>query len=123
MKYVFLVWSGMWRKRTRTALILLQVIVAFTLFGVLQGLDTGIKEAISRTHADRMYVTSRVSGGGGYGDLLLSAQISQIERVPGVVAVMSETGLGGIYQNLNQQVAVQGVDAGSFARIFPEVVI
>ena len=123
MKYIFLVWSGMWRKRTRAALILLQVIVAFTLFGVLQGLDTGIKEAISRTHADRMYVTSRVSGGGGYGDLLLSAQISQIERVPGVVAVMSETGLGGIYQNLNQQVAVQGVDAASFARIFPEVVI
>ena len=45
MKYLFLVWSGMWRKRARTWLILLQVIIAFTLFGVLQGLDTGIKQA------------------------------------------------------------------------------
>jgi len=123
MKYVFLVWSGMWRKRTRAALILLQVIVAFTLFGVLQGLNTGIRQAIARTHADRMYVTSRVSGGGGYGDLLQFAQLSEIERAPGVVAVTYETGLGGIYQNPNQQVAVQAVDAASFARIFSEVVI
>ena len=123
MKYVFLVWSGMWRKRARTALILLQVIVAFTLFGVLQGLDTGIKQAIAKTHADRMYVMSRVSGGGGYGDLLPYALLSQIEHVPGVRAVTYETGLGGIYQNPDQQVAAQGVDAASFARIFPEVAI
>ena len=61
MKYLFLVWSGIWRKRTRAALILLQVTVAFTLFGVLQGLDTGIKQAIARAHANRMYVLSRVS--------------------------------------------------------------
>jgi putative ABC transport system permease protein len=123
MKYVFLIWSGMWRKRTRAWLILLQVILAFTLFGVLQGLDTGIKQAIAKTHADRMYVMSRVSGGGGYGDLLPSALLSQIERVPGVVAVTYETGLGGFYQNLNQQVAAQAFDAASFARIFSEVVI
>ena len=123
MKYVFLVWSGMWRKRTRALLILLQVTVAFTLFGVLQGLDTGINQAIARTHADRMYVMSRVSGGGGYGDLLPYALTSQIERVPGVKAVTYETGLGGIYQKPDQQVAAQGVDAASFARIFPEIVI
>ncbi len=123
MKYVFLVWSGMWRKRTRAALILLQVILAFTLFGVLQGLDTGIKQAIAKTHADRMYVMSRVSGGGGYGDSLPSALRSQIERVPGVVAVTSATGLGGIYQNPNQQVAVNAYDAASVARIFPELAI
>lgn len=119
MKYVFLVWSGLWRKRTRAALILLQVTVAFTLFGVLQGLDTGIKQAIARTHANRMYVFSRVSSG----DSLPVALLPQIQRVPGVLAVTYQTGLGGTYQNPNQQVAVSAVDAASFARIFPEVVI
>lgn len=119
MKYLFLVWSGMWRKRTRAALILLQVVIAFTLFGVLQGLDTGIKQAISRTHANRMYVLSRVSSA----DSLPFALLSQIQRVPGVVTVSYERSFGGTYQSPDQQIAVNAVDPASFARIFDEVVI
>jgi len=42
MTYLPLVWSGIWRKPVRTALILLQVCVAFALFGVLQGMKTGM---------------------------------------------------------------------------------
>ena len=119
MKYLFLVWSGIWRKRTRAALILLQVTVAFTLFGVLQGLDTGIKQAIAKAHANRMYVLSRVSSG----DLLPLALLSEIQRVPGVVVVTYESGLGGIYQKPDQQIGASAVDAATFARIFPEIVI
>ncbi len=119
MKYLFLVWSGLWRRRVRAALILLQVTVAFTLFGVLQGLDTGINQAIAKAHADRMYVLSRVSSG----DSLPFALLGSIERVPGVVTVTYENGIGGIYQNPDQQISVQGVEPASFARIFSEIVI
>ncbi len=119
MKYLFLVWSGIWRKRTRAALILLQVTIAFTLFGVLQGLDTGINQAVSKTHANRMYVLSRVSSG----DSLPFALLPEIQRVPGVAAVTYESGLGGTYQNPDQQIGANAVDAASFARIFPEIVI
>ena len=42
LKYLPLIWSGIWRKPGRTALILLQVAVAVALFGVLQGLKTGM---------------------------------------------------------------------------------
>jgi putative ABC transport system permease protein len=119
MKYLFLIWSGIWRKRMRAVLILLQVTVAFTLFGVLQGLDSGIKQAIAKSHADRMYVLSRVSRG----DSLPVALLSQIQRVPGVVTVSYESGLGGIYQNPDQQIAANAVDAATFARIFREIVI
>jgi putative ABC transport system permease protein len=119
MKYLFLVWSGLWRKRTRAALILLQVILAFTLFGVLQGLDTGIKQAIAKAHANRMYVLSRVSSG----DSLPLALLPQIQKVPGVVSVSYQSGLGGTYQNPDQQISANAVDAASFARIFTEVVI
>ena len=119
MKYLLLVWSGMWRKRMRAALILLQVIIAFTLFGVLQGLDTGIKQAISKAHANRLYVLSRVSSG----DLLPASLLADIERVPGVLAVTPQSGLGGIYQNPDQQIGANAVDVASFARIFPEIVI
>jgi putative ABC transport system permease protein len=119
MKYLFLIWSGIWRKRTRAVLILLQVTIAFTLFGVLQGLNTGIKQAIAKAHADRMYVLSRVSGG----DALPLSLLSEIQRVPGVVAVSFQSGLGGIYQNPDQQIFASAWDTASFARIFREIVI
>ncbi len=119
MKYAYLIWSGIWRKRVRAALILLQVTVAFTLFGVLQGLDTGIHQAIAKAHANRMYVLSRVSSG----DSLPFALLAQIEQVPGVLTVSYESGIGGVYQNPDQQIAADGVDAASFARIFSEVEI
>lgn len=119
MKYVFLVWSGLWRKRTRAALILLQVTIAFALFGILQGIDTGIRQAIAKAHADRMYVFSRVSSG----DALPVSLLSQIQKVHGVLTATYESGLGGTYQTPDQQIGAQAVDPASFARIFSEVVI
>ena len=61
MKYLPLVWTGIWRKRSRAVLLLLQIASAFLLFGLLQGLNSGIKQAIARAHADRLYVGSSVS--------------------------------------------------------------
>ena len=37
MKYLPLIWAGLWRKRVRTVLTLLCVVVAFVLFGMLHG--------------------------------------------------------------------------------------
>lgn len=59
MKYLPLVWSGIWRKPGRTVLIFLQVAVAFVLFGVLQGLKTGIEHAVEAARADLLIVHSR----------------------------------------------------------------
>lgn len=53
MKYLPLVWSGIWRKPVRTALIFLQVCVAFALFGVLQGMKTGMDRAIASVRAEQ----------------------------------------------------------------------
>ena len=61
MKYLPLVWAGIWRKKSRAILMLLQIVSAFLLFGLLQGLNSGIKQAIAKTHSDRLYVSSSVS--------------------------------------------------------------
>ena len=44
MKFLPLIWSGIWRKPGRTLLTLMQVTVVFALFGVLQGLKTGVDD-------------------------------------------------------------------------------
>ena len=50
LKYLPLVWAGIWRKRGRAVLMLLQIASAFALFGLLEGFNTGIKQAIAATH-------------------------------------------------------------------------
>ncbi|TLY99010.1 MAG: ABC transporter permease, partial [Gammaproteobacteria bacterium] len=61
MKFLPLIWSGIWRKPGRTILIFLQVSVAFALFGVLQGLKTGVAHAVAAARADLLLVHSRQS--------------------------------------------------------------
>src|SRR5437773_10259805 len=61
MKFLPLIWSGIWRKPGRTILIFLQVSVAFALVGVLQGLKTGVEHAVDAARADLLSVHSRLS--------------------------------------------------------------
>jgi putative ABC transport system permease protein len=46
VKFFPLLWAGLWRKRTRTLLTLLSVVIAFLLFGLLQGVNTWLNNAL-----------------------------------------------------------------------------
>lgn len=56
MRFLPLICSGLLRKPVRTLLIFLQVSVAFALFGILQGMKTGVDEAIAKARADLLQV-------------------------------------------------------------------
>ena len=105
MKYLPLVWSGIWRKRGRTILIFLQVAVAFSLFGVLQGLKTGVDHAIAAARADLLIVHSRLS----MGVPLPVGMLEQIRSVPGVEEAIPVDLSLGTYQNPEQQIGIVAV--------------
>lgn len=105
MRYLPLVWAGIWRKRGRTILIFLQVMVAFTLFGVLQGLKTGVDHAIAAARADLLIVHSRLS----WAVPLPLGLLGQIGSVPGVTEVIPVDLSLGTYQNARQQVGIVAV--------------
>jgi prepilin-type processing-associated H-X9-DG protein len=46
VKFFPLLWAGLWRKRTRTLLTLLSVVIAFLLFDLLQGVNTWLNNAL-----------------------------------------------------------------------------
>ena len=102
MKYLRLVWFGIWRKPGRTVLIFLQVAVAFALFGVLQGLKSGVDHAISETRADLLLVFSRVS----MGVPLPLASLEQVRTVPGVRAAIPVDLMWGTYQKPDQGMVI-----------------
>jgi len=112
MKFVPLIWSGIWRKPGRTILIVLQVSVAFALFGVLQGMKTGVEEAIARTRADLLLVFPNVFGE----PPLPVAYRDRIQAIAGVTSAVALTptmlGPGGVGAG-DDVTAAQVVDGGA----------
>lgn len=106
MKFLPLIWSGIWRKRGRTIFILLQVSVAFALFGVLQGMKTGVEEAIAKTRADLLMVFPDAFGE----PPLPRAYLDKLESTAGVKSVTFADGILGNYQKPDQVVYVLGIE-------------
>ena len=105
MKYLPLLWSGIWRKPGRTVLIFLQVCVAFALFGILQGLKTGVEHVIREARGDLLLVHSSL----GLDDSLPLGALEQIKAVPGVSFVDPVELFGATYQNPNQRLGVVAI--------------
>ena len=94
MKYLPLIWSGIWRKPGRTALVLLQVAVAFALFGVMQGMKSGVERAVANTRADVLFVGSADNGGSP----LPLSYLDRLKSLSGVKDLSYADGFLGTYQ-------------------------
>lgn len=114
MKYVPLVFAGLWRKPARTIFTGLAIIVVFVLLGILASIDAGSAHLLEAARLDRMLVDSR------FGAPMPSSYGARILTVPGVVAVSAVTGLGGYYQNRKNSAGMMLVEP-SFFDIRPEV--
>lgn len=118
MKFIPLIWSGIWRKPGRTILALLQVGVAFALFGVLQGMKTGVNEAIAKIRADVLMAFPDAFGAAP----LPLAYIHRLRSMPGVKTVTFGDGLVGTYQKPTQTVYVFGIpDDRAWGTLLPEM--
>src|SRR5688500_2660510 len=118
MKFLPLIWSSLWRKPGRTVLTLMQVIVAFALFGVLQGMKTGVDEAIANARGDVLFVAPAAFGGAP----LRRADIERLQSVPGVKTVAFADGFLGTYQKPTQPVYVLALESNDvWLTLIPEV--
>ena len=106
MKFLPLIWSGIWRKPGRTILIFLQVSVAFALFGVLQGLKTGVAHAVAAARADLLLVHSRQSY---ILQPLPLGLLDQIRSVPGVKVAIPVELTGATYQKPTEGIGIVAV--------------
>jgi putative ABC transport system permease protein len=119
MKYLILVWAGLWRKKVRTILTMLSIAVAFLLFGLLQGINQGMNHVYRALNVDRLYIQSRISMSDG----LPISYLERIKSVPGVRTVTHWSYFGGFYQNAQNSLPVFAIDAATQFSVYPKIKI
>jgi len=116
MRYLPLLWAGLFRKKTRTILTLLSVCVAFLLFGLLHAVTVAFESGADSADAKRLLTTARYS----IIEPLPLAYLRRIEQVPGVVGVAYADWFGAKYQNESNAFPVFAVDPRRYLDMYPE---
>jgi putative ABC transport system permease protein len=117
MKWLPLVWAGLWRKRARTIFTLLSIVIAFLLVGAMSGIAASFHRVLDQARLDRIVVVDR------FGGSMPMAYIERIARAPGVTEISALANLAGFYRDPQDgRFFIQMVDENYFS-VFPETPI
>lgn len=110
--------ANLGRRKTRTVLTLLSIVMAFLLFGLLQAVNVLFAAGADFVGATRLVTQARVS----FTQSLPMRLLPQIESVPGVEGVMWSQWFGGVWQE-NTQLIIQAADPARLHAVYPEFVM
>ena len=116
MKYFHLVWSALFRRKTRTILTLVSIIAAFLLFGLLDSVRVAFTAGNNVAGAGRLVVTSKMS----MQQALPESLGARIANVQGVSAVAYANWFSGVYQDPKNQVFSFAVSP-NYLDVYPEL--
>ena len=116
MKYLQLIWTALFRRKTRTLFTLFSVLTAFLLFGLLDSVRSAFSGASAAvTAADRLITVSKIS----MTLTLPQSLLTRIQAVPGVAEATYANWFGGIYQDPKNFFPSQAV-ADNYLDLYPE---
>jgi putative ABC transport system permease protein len=118
MRFLPLIWSNLGRKKLRTLLTLLSIVVAFVLFGYLSAIARALDQGVSVAGADRLMVRHRVS-------ITQPLPQSYHRRLAGLTGVKSATHaswFGGIYLE-RESFAQLAVVPEEYLEMYPEFLL
>jgi len=116
VKYLYLIWKSLWRKKVRTILTILSVFVAFLLFGLLSALNQAFSGSPDLANASRLIVLDKIS----IINSLPAAYLSRIQAVPGVKQVANVDWFGGYYQDQRNQFPQFPVEPETYLQVYSE---
>jgi len=119
LKYLYLIFSSLKRKKLRTGLTVLSIMVAFILFGYLTAIRQAFDAGVDVAGADRLIVRHKVS----LIQLLPQSYEAKIERIDGVDNAVHSTWFGGIYQEPKNFFAQMPMVPEELFDMYPEYII
>ncbi len=117
MKYFGLVWKSVWRKKIRTSLTILSVLVAFLLFAMLSAIAYAFRAGADVADADRLVIIDKVS----LINPLPVAYQNRIAATEGVAEVTYASWFGGYYQDPKNQFPQFPIDPEGYFAMYPEL--
>ena len=116
MKFLHLVWRNLMRRKIRTFITIMTVLVAFLLFGGLMAIRAAFTMGVDVAGADRLMMIHKVSIiqplPKSYGD--------RIRSVEGVTALSHANWFGGYFQEPTNFVQSMAVDPSTWLQMYPE---
>jgi len=120
MRFLHLIWSNLKRKKLRTLLTLLSILVAFILFGLLSSIKQALTGGVTIAGQNRLVVRHKVS----IIQLLPVSYKQRMERIPGVSLATHQTWFGGVFQREPKVFFMQNpVVPEEFLDMHPELVL
>ena len=119
MKFLHLIWSNLQRKKLRSLLTLLSILVAFLLFGYLSAINQALAGGVTLAGQNRLWVRHKVS----IIQSLPESYKARIERIPGVAAATHQTWFGGVYQDPKNFFPQMPVVPEEFLDMYPEFLL
>lgn len=120
MRFVHLIWSNLKRKKLRTILTLLSIMVAFVLFGLLSSIKQALTGGVSIAGQNRLVVRHKVS----IIQLLPASYKERMERIPGVALATHQTWFGGNFKQEPKVFFMQNpVVPEEFLDMHPEMIL
>jgi putative ABC transport system permease protein len=107
--------ANLFRKRVRTILTLLSVIMAFLLFGLLQSVNSVFSSGADFVGATRLFVQARVS----FTTALPVSMVPKLEAIAGVTRVAYLQWFGGVWQT-NTPLIMFTLDPQRYHDVYPE---
>jgi putative ABC transport system permease protein len=116
MKFLHLVWRNLMRRKIRTFITIMTIMVAFLLFGGLMAIRAAFSMGVDVAGADRLMMIHKVSIiqplPRSYGD--------RIRSLEGVTALSHANWFGGYFQEPSNFVQSMAVDPESWLEMYPE---
>ena len=119
MKYLYLIFSSLRRKKLRTGLTILSIMVAFVLFGYLTAIRQAFDAGVEVAGVDRLIVRHKVS----IIQLLPQSYEARMENIDGVDNAIHSTWFGGIYQEPRNFFAQMPIVPEELFDMYPEFII
>lgn len=120
MKFLHLISSNLRRKKLRTILTVLSIIVAFVLFGLLCSIQQALTGGVAIEGQNRLIVRHKVS----IIQLLPVSYKARMERIPGVSLATHQTWFGGRFEREPKSFFMQNpVEPAEFLEMHPEFIL
>src|SRR5436853_702729 len=120
MKFLHLIWSNLKRKKLRTVLTVLSIVVAFVLFVVMSSIKQALTGGVNLAGSARLITRHKVS----IIQTLPYSYKSRMQKIPGVELVTHQTWFGGKFEREPKYFFMQNpVEPEDFLAMFPNIIL